>query len=217
MITPEDPRHGGPDGYRAGCRDTCCRTGIARYNEARRLAALNGQPTTDLVPALGTRRRIQALAALGWSFAQIGNLVGTDRTRIRGLLTQARVTPDLEARIVHAYDQLSMRIPTGHDGSITRIRNWATAQGWAPPLAWEDVDIDDPKVRPCRHLRKGQAPGGIDHARIERRLAGDRSVRLSHEEAAEVTRRALARGMGPAEIENELGLKPERYATEEAA
>lgn len=147
-MHPNDPRHGQLGGYKAGCRQQCCRDAINRYNQGRKLTLTRHQIPTLLHPAQGTRRRIQALAALGWSLAALQPHTGTCATYLRRI-TRGEITR-VEARTVlrirTAYDALSMLPPpTGtarEKQSVTRTLRLAAIRGWVPPLAWDDIDHD---------------------------------------------------------------------------
>jgi hypothetical protein len=89
------------------------------------------------VPAVGARRRITALLALGWRHEDITAAAGGVRSAV--VLHQVG---DLVSRSTHdalcqAYAALSMTA-----GPSERTRRAAVAAGYAPPLAWEDTQID---------------------------------------------------------------------------
>ncbi|QIK82425.1 hypothetical protein [Sanguibacter sp. HDW7] len=109
--------------------------------------SLDDLPDGRMVPAVGTRRRLQALACLGWSVKALAEAYRVhysllDRA-MRGDLTTART-----ARTVRGmYDDLSMRRRAGgRPSAVARTLNDAARRGWAPPLAWDD--IDDPTETP---------------------------------------------------------------------
>lgn len=127
--------------YKAGCRCDGCR----RAHTIDHKRWLMGQ-TGRLVDATGTRRRIQALAALGWTYLEIAEVCGaTTRGWARETLDQPRVHSATAARVFDAYEQMSMTVPTGK--YRTRGRLSAQRKGWPPPLAWDD--IDDPSETPA--------------------------------------------------------------------
>lgn len=107
-----------------------------------------------LIPALGTTRRMQALAALGWTTTDMAPRLGVGTVRAGHLLSGVydRVHRDTAARVAKLYDELSMTVP--RDGSKApragrvheRQRRDSAKKGWAPPLAWDD--IDDPDEEP---------------------------------------------------------------------
>lgn len=98
--------------------------------------------TAGHVPAVGARRRIRALLAIGWTHARIAEAAGIPPRRPALILSQAggMVTLDAHDRIADAYDELSMR-----QGPSVRNRRL----GYPPPLAWDDETIDDPRARPA--------------------------------------------------------------------
>lgn len=97
------------------------------------------------VPAVGARRRIRALLAIGWTHAHIAEAAGIPARRPGLILSQAgtMITLDAHDRIADAYDDLSMR-----PGPSTRNRRL----GYPPPLAWDD--IDDPAEMPSMGARE---------------------------------------------------------------
>lgn len=108
-----------------------------------------------MVPAIGTQRRLRALFALGWTSRDLAPLLGVGDARVGYLASdrQSTVLPDTAARVAAVYERLSMTIPTDpprlsprHCGVRARQRRLAVRRGWAPPLAWDN--IDDPAERP---------------------------------------------------------------------
>lgn len=100
-------------------------------------------PPNGLVPIIGTVRRLQALARMGWTVRAIAAAAGMAHQSIAGLDNSQRIRKATADAIARVYDDLSMR-PGPSD--ITRRR--ATAAGYAPPLAWDDDTIDDPTAEP---------------------------------------------------------------------
>lgn len=215
-MSPDDPRHGQLRGYRAGCREACCRAGIARYNQVRELRNLSGQPLTDLLTARGTQRRLQALMALGWSLARLEQHTGIDCTYLRVILrNNDRVAPKTADRVARAYDALSMTLPPnrtrGERQGVTRTLRYARAHGYAPPLAWDDIDLDPAPNCDTEHT----ANDDIDEAVILRVLAGD-NVPTTRDERVAIVSLFIATGRPLADLER-LGWKPERYRRGEDA
>lgn len=106
-----------------------------------------------LADAAGSRRRLQALAVCGWSErALAAKLGGTPRLLARIMAGQPSVTAEIAARISILYDQLWNQSPPGRTKaeriSATLAREHASRRGWAPPLAWDDEEIDDPAAQP---------------------------------------------------------------------
>lgn len=214
-MSHDDPRHGKISGYRAGCRRACCRRAISRYNEARKLARLQGQHT-GFVPANGTRLRLQALQALGWSSVQLGARSGWDPAWIRHLASAAKlVRRETAQRVTDLYDEISMTLPPAGVYS-TRTANRARALGWLPPLALDDDRLDDPTYEP--RMRTTGLHVTYDHAVVERVLGGDpKPRRLRKAESEEIVRRSYARGLSGQQITALYGIKAERHNEPEEA
>lgn len=111
-----------------------------------------------LVPPHGTVRRLRALTALGWSAAELARRLGlTDEGVNLVLAGPSTVRHSTRTAVARLYDELSMTLPPDRDrygrGVATRTRARAAANGWVPPLAWEDGTIDDPEARPVVRRR----------------------------------------------------------------
>jgi len=143
-MTP-DHRHGTVAGYnRIPCREDCCKLAMARYKKRWAWDQLQGRSRT--VSTLGTRRRIESLAWLGWSRTAIAERAGMQATNLARLIYGDTMTAALAARFAALYDELSMTFPTGGAQAIANTRNQARARGAVSPLAWDD--IDDPDEQP---------------------------------------------------------------------
>ena len=114
---------------------------VTREREAR---ILDLEPTLDLVPdgchvpGLGTRRRVQALSAIGWSLQEVADLAGVSKQALAGSLRAHRVTARVARTIRGIYLELEST-----PGPSERTRRHAATKGWPPPAAWDDVD--DPR------------------------------------------------------------------------
>jgi len=105
-------------------------------------------PSTGWVPAVGTRRRIQGLLALGHSHQVITKAMGDPPTSSNLTLARTRHDGALVNRATHdaaacAYELLSMR-----PGASQVCRDRAARSGYVPPLAWDDEDLDNPTATP---------------------------------------------------------------------
>lgn len=180
-MNADDKRHGSNAGYVAGCRCAPCCDGSWRYH--KRLHVDHARGHYRHVDATGTRRRIEALAYLGWSGVQIGELVGMSAEHVRQLRHQQNVTRNMAALIAEAYDRLSMQRPPEttrterHNAS--RQRGLALRRGWLPPLAWDDIDRDE-----APHC--GDGDNLPDPVVVDRILAGDWPLKATREERLEV-------------------------------
>jgi hypothetical protein len=134
------------------------RTRSLRADTAAKILAV--RPDPDLraggarIDATGTRRRLQALQVLGWSQRRLAELLGTQQVVVgkvaRGQsefvrVATARRVRDLYERI---WDQQPPASTKRERQSATNARRAAAARGWAPPMAWDDDTIDDPKAKP---------------------------------------------------------------------
>lgn len=95
------------------------------------------------VDATGSRRRLQALVAIGYPITHLAPRIGLHHAALshiaRGDVAHVRATTaDV---IAHQYRQL-IRIP----GTSDQARVDARRKGWHGPLAWDD--IDNPNVQP---------------------------------------------------------------------
>lgn len=204
-MTPADPRHGSTRGYSAGCREACCKRAHALDVKLSRLRKVEGRPRA--IPAQGTQRRIQALMAMGWTSQDIADTAGLcHRAKVTSILNGQKgrpavwVTQSTRDRIAAVYDTLSMRLPDMTRGR-QRTRTIAARKGYAPPLAWDDID-NDPEPLTAE-------PVDVDEVVVERILDGER-LEATQEEKAEVVRRWLAAGRPLAHLEAQTGWNGKR-------
>lgn len=174
---------------------------------------------------LSTTRRLQALYAIGWTQPSMANYLGISTSRVGHLMNGAwkKLHPSTVKSVAAMYEALCMTVPqdnpTTTRGKVRvheRARADARRRGYTPPLGWDD--IENPKERPRKGSNK-RPKTSIDHATIERLLAGER-LDSSPAEKEEVVRRWLASGRTLRDLERQLGWKPERYyevPTDEAA
>lgn len=198
-MTAEDTRHGTVAGYnRIPCRDECCRLAMARYKKRWAWDRDNGRQR--ITSTRGTRRRIEALNWLGWSRAAIAEHMGMHATNMTRLLTAPTMTTALAQRFADCYDDLSMTLPTGNPQAIAAVRNRARRHGYAPPLAWDDIDHDDaPKGLAMDHK------SDLDPVVVQRILNGDWQVPTTPAERTEVIHRWQAAGVSNGEIARRTG------------
>ena len=187
-MTPDDPRHGSTRGYSAGCREACCKRAHALDVKLSRLRKVEGRPRA--IPVQGTQRRIQALMAMGWTSQDIADAAGLcHRAKVTSILNGQKgrpavwVTQSTRDRIAAVYDTLSMRLPDMTRGR-QRTRTIAARKGYAPPLAWDDIDTDP-------------APMGVRHRELVQRH--DHHTWEDHDELQ-------AQGYTRAQIAHRLGM-----------
>jgi transcriptional regulator with XRE-family HTH domain len=97
--------------------------------------------------ATGTRRRLQALRAIGWSARAIAEAAGAGETSVERICNgQPAVRAVVAAKIRKVYETLS-QTPAPASRSASRAKGYAAAHGWPPPAAWDDDEIDDPTAQ----------------------------------------------------------------------
>jgi hypothetical protein len=127
------------------------RTEINRSTQTKILAV---KPAATPAPgmyidAVGLRRRIQALSAIGYSCIYLADRIGTAEVRLHRIAngSQPSVRWVLASRIIAIYNELS-HTPAPAGRSRTRVIRHAAANRWAAPVAWDDDTIDDPNAVP---------------------------------------------------------------------
>ncbi|MEV7154857.1 hypothetical protein AB0N77_09560 [Streptomyces misionensis] len=118
---------------------------------AAAILRLRPEDVPNRVPAIGTMRRIQALAVMGWPISHIGELAGIRGTQVNELMAGRR------KRIPRAQAEAAERVFRDRwmrSGPSAQARTVAARNGWVPALAWDD--IDNPNEQP-HGIRKASA------------------------------------------------------------
>lgn len=169
-----------------------------RVNAPTARALLSVQPAPTPV---GIVRRMRALAALGWTAVEIADLGDLTLAQVKhyraGRLTYT--CPEVAQAVVQVFDRLAMTTPPPTPAHL-RTRTMAAARGWAPPLAWDD--IDDPDETPNLGAARDD---DIDPVAVELAIDGA-DVRLTRAERAEVARRMAEQGASDRQIAAILGV-----------
>lgn len=148
-------------------------------------------PTTR-VPAIGPRRRLQALRRLGWTNPQLATLTNLHERTIRKTMQPGRntVTHDTATRIRVIFDRYWDRPPRPRTDQERRDAQrgvvYALEQGWAPAMAWDCIDTDT--------APQGLPTGNVTVIPVAEALA------------------LLKAGEAPHEVASRLGVKPESLA-----
>lgn len=109
------------------------------------------KPANGLVDPTGTRRRLRALARMGWSWIALAEAHGPgwDNQFVSRAATGDKAVMAKTADAVRAlYERLADAPPPGGRGMV-RARNRAIAAGWHAPIEWLDLDMDDPDAEPA--------------------------------------------------------------------
>lgn len=160
------------------------------------------------VDANGTRRRLQALIAIGWAPELLAAELGRRPNSLHRSMSGLAVTARTAGEVVSLYDRLWNAAPprttSQQRAAADAARAHAAAHHWLPPLAWDDIDTDPPP-RAIAAARAEQ--NGIDEIAVERALAGDNITYddLTSAEQQEVIRRLTARGRSIRNIAAQLG------------
>jgi DNA-binding CsgD family transcriptional regulator len=148
------------------------------------------------VDSTATRRRLQALVAVGWAQAWLARELRRSPANLRRSMTSDTVTARTAQLVNDMYERLWDAPPpqqtTAQRKASDAARALAAQQGWLPPLAWDDID-DDPDPDPDQP-DTSSTDDDLDEIAIERAIAGDTRVRLTYGEQIEVVRRMSERG-----------------------
>jgi len=155
----------------------------------------------DFVPAIGARRRIQALQAIGHTSTVIAAHAGPGTTA--AIIHNVAKHPGQwisrrnHDRVVVAYSALWDK-----PGTSLRVKAQVARLGYAPPMAWDDVD--DPHARP-QHDLSDPAELDVDEVAVERRAAGDHTIVLTRDERLLAVQHLHATGLNDQQIADRIG------------
>lgn len=186
-------------------------TASMRQDTVDRLLKVGARDHADgaRVNVTGAHRRLQALVVLGWSQAKLAARLDVGRSNFGTMMAGEQITVATARRITALYEQLWNSAPpeSTHRDKIaaSRARNLARARGWAPPLAWDDIDNDEAPDF------VGSADAGLDEIAIERIMAGTLQVPLNTKKAPELIEAVLRlhrRGLTDRDIGLRVGRSP---------
>lgn len=137
--------------------------------------------------ATGSRRRLQALTAMGHPGASLARYLNVPPATVWNLQRgrSATVSPELDGAIRALYDRIWNLRPPERTGAERRAaaaaRARAAAGGWPAPAGLDDDHIDDPAFRPRSRWRPA---AGVGVANLPARPGhqpgpGDRAARAS--------------------------------------
>lgn len=114
---------------------------ILRSTAERLLAVQPGKrPAVGYISAIGAQRRLQALYALAHAHKDLVTRTRVSSATIEDILCgkYETVSVPVDTAIRSVYSELSMTV-----GNSPRTRLRARREGWAPPLAWDDIDAPE--------------------------------------------------------------------------
>lgn len=95
------------------------------------------RPLPVHVTALGVKRRVQALAWMGWSRKLVAQDMGVSEYCLDTAVDQHRFSLAVGLKLHETYLRLSGKTgPSCHSATMAKNR------GWPPPAAWDDDEID---------------------------------------------------------------------------
>lgn len=171
--------------WKVGCVCPQSRERFARYWKRYRYDRARGR--RRLVDATGTRRRLQALSALGWSMDAVAPYFGVGLAAVHKWRIAEQVNTTTAERVRAVYDHLSLT-----QGPSRRSQLNAARMGWPPPLAWDDDSIDNPDAGPAEGWRRTRQ----DDLRAAREDRERRSAEIRRLNSLGLTAGLIAQRMG---------------------
>lgn len=212
--------------------------------DANARALLAVQPGMDSlapgarIPGVGTRRRLQALAAIGWPSSVIAERVDRTRGHIAAIRSAEMVTVRVAKEIAQLYQRMYYVRPqpatTDERIAVTHTLRWSARMLWVPPVAWTEATIDDPTARPsiaeASLLRDGLTVrtevGSVDMVAVLRRATGedveihewerDAAVLALYRRQWPTYRISQVTGVNPASVNDLLALYCPTFTPDEA-
>jgi hypothetical protein len=137
------------------------------------------------VSARGAHRRVQALVARGWSLSKIAERVGMNASNFSTFMQRPMIGASTHLTIAALYEEMWDQLPPHEEWrdkiAYTRSLHFAEQRRWLPPLAWDDIDLDEEPPVPDEEV-------GVDETAVELAIAGEH-VRLRPAERREIVTR----------------------------
>lgn len=150
-----------------------------------------------LLPAIGTTRRVQALASIGWRCSDLASRLGVTHEAVAQLARgRTLVREGTAARVARLYAELC-----DTPGPSTDVARRSAAKGWLPPKWWDADTIDDPTYEPP--TQQDVHWSDLDPVAVERACDGDQ-VRLTRAERTQAVRTLRQQGLSLNQIAQRL-------------
>lgn len=145
--------------------------------------------TPGNVNSTGSRRRLQALVAIGWPSIYVARHAGIDPANRNAIVARPTIRATTAQKFAAAYDEMRHQKP-GRRGvrpvSIKRAKQQAAANRWPPPTYWDQCGaIDDPHWSPDYKVTRAEilaeearwliTTAGLTRTEAALRLGKDRS------------------------------------------
>jgi hypothetical protein len=153
----------------AGCRSVN-RVEMARYRVHRIVQG------PRLVPTLGLRRRVRALARRGWAQEDIAERLGMSQWAFNKIVNQTETRREIAEKVKAVYGELAWV-----DGPNQLARKNAERKGWPGPMDWDEPD-DPAEIPACVIERAHGEALAIQRSRAKaerKRLARQRDRQLA--------------------------------------
>lgn len=130
------------------------------------------------VDGTGTRRRLRALVAVGWSQTRLAGRLGWTVANLNRVVVDddRSLQRPLRDAVRRLYDEVWDTAPPAvgpaERGAVGRATRYAAARGWAPPMAWDDDTIDDPAAVARGPVTSPVCRGGVDLDEVRHLAAG---------------------------------------------
>jgi hypothetical protein len=125
---------------------------VTREVAAKILAVNAIDHTPGNVDCTGSRRRIQALMAIGWPLVYIAERAGVHPSNRSTIVSRPTIRATTARKIADAYDEMRHQKPARHGirpTSIKRAKQQGGASRWPTPSYWDQCGaIDDPRFTP---------------------------------------------------------------------
>jgi DNA-binding XRE family transcriptional regulator len=176
----------------------------SQIDRAARILAVTHIPVPDqsgmMIPNIGTRRRIHALMAIGWTQEELGSRLGVTKTAISVISRNVHVRYETWRAIADMYEQLS-----GTPGPSDLLATKSRQRGFAVPMAWEGRDIDHPDHMPDPGAVTESAD--VDEVLLHRIMRGEYKGDIPKPERDAIMNHAVENGWTGAKVAQVLNLK----------